>query len=187
MERSKPNYQKTYRLSQTAKGLARIEFFVNEATKSKFEELVKAIADEYMHPFNEKARRSKAKTALFEQLIRGVEPKFTHLQEQIEGLEAELKAVSPAFFDLKRVSMNTPLPHTINQLPDDPQQLKALLAQTHIKAQKGEKEAREYKRLYQQQQELATAATDYVSLLKGRLKSYGDDIDMQEAELEDGW
>jgi hypothetical protein len=187
MERQKPDYQKKYHLSKIEQGLSRIEFFVNSKTKETFETIFKVMAEEYMHPYSEKARQSKAKTALFDQLIRGIEPRFFHMKEQIEGLQAELKAVSPAFFDLKSLSNDTPLPHTIAQLPDDPEQLKALLAHTQIQAQKAEKEARHYKHLYHQQQALATAATDYVSKLKGKLKNAGVDVDKQETKQLDDY
>ena len=187
MEREAPDRRKKYRLKQISEGKSRIEFQVNQNTKESFEKIVSEIAEELMYPFNEKGRRALAKTILFDQLVKGIEPKFIHMKEQIEGLQAELKAVSPAFFDLKGISNDTPLPHTINQLPDDPKQLKILLSKTLIQAQKAEKELKQCKYWLGRKTEIAEASQAYVSKLKGKLKSLGVDIDRQTTEVEDDW
>ena len=185
MKREAPDRRKKYRLKQISEGKERIEFWVNQKTKELFDQMVTKIADELMNPYSERDRRAKAKTILFDQLVNGVWPKFIHMREEIEGLKEELKATAPAFFDLDKIYNDTPLPHTINQLPDDPKKLKILLSKTFIQAQEAEKKLKHCQYWLNRKTEMAEASQAYVSKLKGKLKSFGVDIDKESLANED--
>lgn len=179
---------------QKALGIDYLRIKTTEQTRDLYDEASQLLADILMYPHNKRNREALAKMMLLEKLLHGKSIPMLAYKRQIEQQQTiideqavELKAHAPNFLDLHKTDPKTPLPHTINQLPDNPEQLKTALSSTLIRAIKAEKEARHYKRLYNQQQELASALTDYNQELKGKLKEYDVNVDMQEAELEDDW
>ena len=154
MERKLPQPQKKYRQSQANKGLVRFELQVHARAKARFEEMLKAAADEIALPWDPRRRLAKA------------------LKDQIQSLKEEIKALSPSFFKTNP-SDQTPLPEAIRVLPDNPQQLKALLAKTYREGQHAKLAAKEYKRRAGQYEALYEVATHYNDELRGKLKEQG--------------
>ena len=70
-----------------------------------------------------------------------------------------------------------PLPHTIASLPDDPQHLKKLLADTYKESLTAKKDANKYKGLAKQYEELYDAMSTYNDTLKERLLAHGEPSD----------
>ena len=176
MQRIKVNHQKKYRARQAGKGLVRFELQLPQELKIKFDELVAAVADELPTPFSKRRRLAKARIQVFEEITKDIRHEFFHLKDQIEGLKHEIEALSPSFFNLK-TNATIPLPHSISALPDEPKQLKQLLAKLHIENERSKKEAKHYKRLYLQHEELYQTATSFNDELQAKLKAQkSDDI-----------
>lgn len=164
--------QKKYRKVQSHKGLVRFEIQVSEKTKARFDEMVKAAAEEIAQPWDPRQRLAKARQKVFDDMTQGTAHEFFALKDQIQALKAEIEAISPRFFhtpDLDKV----PLPESIKALPDDPNQLKALLAKSHREAQQAIMSARRYKDLAEQQEKLYQTASDYNDVLQRRLDEAG--------------
>ena len=168
MENSDPrkrhNAQQRYRRTQHQKGLVRFEIQVSADTKARFDEAVDAVADEFIKPWSERQRLAKARARVFDEMTQGIRHEFFTLKEQITTLKAEIKALSPSFFQTND-KLTTPLPEAISALPDDAQQLKRLLAgqfrelqQAKLDAQKYKQQAKQfealYNAIYQQNEEL---------------------------------
>ena len=170
MQRVKVNHQKKYRARQAGKGLVRFELQLPQQLKIKFDELVAAVADELPTPFSKRQRLAKARIQVFEEITKDIRHEFFHLKDQIKGLKLEIEALSPTLFKLNTNS-NAPIPHAISALPDDPSQLKQLLANFYVEAKTEARKAREYKRLSKQHEELYDAANLYNEKLQAKLKS----------------
>ncbi len=169
--RTKPsqNKHKMYRTSQRKKGLVRYELQVDVQAKARFEELVQAAADEFEAPWDIRRRMAKARALVFDEVTSGVTHDFFALKEQIEALKEEIKILSPSFFK-SDLSLKTPLPEAIRNLPDDSQQLKSLLAKLYTESQHAKLQATEYKRKADQFESLYNASSDYNDELKRKLE-----------------
>lgn len=163
--------QKKYRKAQSQKGLVRFELQVSSESKQRFEAMVKAAAEEYEIPWDSRQRMAKARAQIFDKITQDITHEFTALQQQIENLKEEVKALSPSFFksDLQE---QTPLPEAIRALPDDPKSLKHLLAKLHLAKQQAVLAANQYKRNAEQYQKLYDATSNYNEKLKKRLREY---------------
>lgn len=167
MDRREPNYQKKYRRKQDGKGLARFEIQIPAETKAKFDELVEAVAEEYVRPHSKRQRTALARIQVFEEITQGVTHEFFELKDKIQALRDEIKALSPNFFKAK--TDNTPLPEAINALPDDPDKLKKLLAKLYRGLQAANIKATEQERRAKQFEALYTTANDYNDKLRSKL------------------
>lgn len=159
--------QKKYRQKQNTKGMARFEIQIPIETKARFDELVEAIADEYVQPFDIRRRIALARVQVFENITKGISHDFSHLKDKIESLREEIKALSPSFF--KTETNKTPLPEAISALPDDPKTLKSLLAKLYQETQASKLAVVEYKRRAKQFEELYEASDRYNDELKQKL------------------
>ena len=168
----RPNTQKKYRQSQTNKGLMRFELQVHARAKARFEEMVSAAADEVVLPWDPRRRLAKARAQVFDEITQGITHEFFALKDQIAALKEEIKALSPSFFKTNQADQ-TPLPEAIRALPDEPQQLKALLANTYREAQQAKLAAKQYKRQADQYEELYETTSNYNDELKKQLKEQG--------------
>ena len=130
--------------------------------------VVAAVADELPTPFSKRQRLAKARIQVFEEITKDIRHEFFHLKDQIKGLKLEIEALSPALFKLNSKS-NAPIPHAISALPDDPKQLKQLLANFYVEANTEARKAREYKRLSKQHEKLYNAASLYNEELQAKL------------------
>jgi hypothetical protein len=168
----RPDRQKTYRKSQQMKGIVRFELQVKAESKAKFEEMVKAAAKEYIHPWDERRRMAKARSHIFDEIMQGTLHNFTALKVQNDNLKAEVKALSPAFFKMD-LPDNTPLPATISALPDDPNHLKQLMTKLYREAQQAKTAAHQHKQSSDQYQELYDISSQYNEDLKKQMKEHG--------------
>ena len=135
----------TYRQAQQARGFVRIEFQVKPEVKAKFEEAANVEAEKYAAVESDPRRRlTKARTVLFEKLANGTLHQFEQLKEENDSLKAQIATLSPSFF--KPTHQNTPLPNAIIALPDDPTQLKRILAALFQESQKAKNQTIEWKR-----------------------------------------
>ncbi|ATN83090.1 hypothetical protein AYO24_10455 (plasmid) [Coxiella burnetii] len=171
--RHKPNAQKKYRRSQANKGLVRFELQVRADAKKRFEAMVQAAAEEYPEPWNERQRMAKARARIFEEITQGTLHEFFTLKEEIERLKEEVKTLSPQFFQSENIAP-TPLPEAIRSLPDNPQQLKAILAKIYQTGLQAQLAVKEYKRRAEQYLKLYEAASNSNEELKSRLKKEQD-------------
>lgn len=162
---------KKYRKSQRNKGVTRFELQVSNAAKARFDALVTEAANEYTTPWDPRQRLAKARAQVFDEITQGVTHEFFTLKDQIEALKAEIKALSPQFFKTSKAD-KTPLPEAINALPNDPKQLKALLAKTYQEAQHAKRETIKYQRAAKQYEALYQAAYNYNEELKAKLEAY---------------
>jgi len=160
--------QKKYRKNQSSKGLVRYEIQVEEKSKQKFEAVVKAAADEYTDPWDERQRMALARTQMFNKITEGTVHEFSELKRQIKALQDEVQALAPKFFAQKKTS--SPLPSAISSLPDDPEHLKILLAKIFSEGQQAKRQATEYKRRADQYEELYKVATNHSEELERRLQ-----------------
>lgn len=129
-----PKYQEKYRKHQAQKGLVRYELQISKEARDRFEEAVTARADEYPTPYSERARKAKARAALFEEVTQSVVHEFFVLKERIQALEQEIQALAPKYFKAPTQGM-APVPQAIASLPNDPEYLKTLLAKSHFECQ----------------------------------------------------
>ena len=169
MNRIKPNKNKRYRRSQRDKGLVRYEIQIPETAKNSFEKMVRAVADEYVEPYNERGRLAKARIQIFNEITQGVMHEFFTLKDQIQLLKEQIAALSPSFFKTIRPD-SVPIPDAINALPDDPKQLKAALAKTYREAQQAKYAAAEYKQKLGQISELYELSDAQNEELRKKLK-----------------
>ena len=174
MDRTEPNYQKKYRQKQEAKGMARFEIQIPVETKAKFDELVEAVAEEYIRPHSKRQRIALARIQVFEEITKNITHEFFELKDKIISLKEEIKALSPNFFKTKIDS--TPLPEAINTLPDDPKQLKQLLAKLYQGLQAAKLSATEQKRRAKQFEALYSTASDYNDKLRTKLNLQNEEI-----------
>lgn len=158
--------QKRYRKSQASKGLVRYEIQISQETKQKFEEMVKAIADEYAEPYSEIRRMALARKEVFDQITQGSLYEFHELKQRIKSLEEEIDALAPKFFSERKD--NSPLPSAIKALPDDSGHLKTLLSKFFSEGQQAKREAKEYKRRAEQYEELYRVVSDHCDELERR-------------------
>ncbi len=165
-----PSPQKRYRKSQLQKGLVRYEIQISEESKARFEEAVSAAADEYTLPYSAKARKAKARAQIFEEITAGIIHQFNELENRIENLKAEIKALSPSFF-ITDSTDNTPLPEAINTLPDNPKKLKQLLAKIYQESHQIKLTCVEYKRQAEQFEKLYDAVNNVNEELSKKLTS----------------
>ncbi len=165
-----PHYQKKYRHAQAHKGLVRFELQVNAQAKARFDRLVAAAADDEAELWDPRRRIAKARAQIFEEITQGVVHEFLGLQDQIKVLKAEIQALSPSFFKTDQ-NDHTPLPQAIRALPDNPKQLKTLLAKSHRDAQHARHAANQYQRHADQYQALYDASEQYTMELEQRLQA----------------
>ena len=169
-KRIQPNAQQKYRRVQHQKGLVRFEIQVNADTKARFDEAVDAVADEFTKPWSLRQRLARARARVFDEMTQGIRHEFFTLKDQMTALKAEIKALSPSFFQTAD-KLTTPLPEAISALPDDSQQLKRLLTaqfkelqQTKLETQKYKHQAKQfealYNAIYQQNEELEQQLND---------------------------
>jgi hypothetical protein len=158
------NRQKKYRQSQDIKGLVRFEIQLPKDVKQRFDELVEVVADEYPAPWDKRRRISKARVRVFSEITQGVSHEFFNLKDRILALKEEIKALSPNFFKTK--IEKTPLPEAISALPDQPKQLKQLLASLYRGLQAAKLSAVEHKRRADQFEKLYNVSSDYNDQLK---------------------
>ncbi len=92
------NRQQKYRQAHASMELVRYELQVNAESKARFENLVRAVADEYESPWDERQRMAKARCQVFDEITQDVVHEFAGLQVHIDSLKAEIKALSPSFF-----------------------------------------------------------------------------------------
>ena len=166
----RPSAQRKYRDSQKHKGLVRYELQISRESKERFESLVETAANEYDESWNLRHRMAKARSDIFDEITQGITRDFYALKNQINVLKAEIKALSPSFFK-KMLPENSPLPQSIQSLPDDPVQLKKILASTHLEAQHAKKEMLKYQRQAQQYLSLYETASSYNDELQAQVQA----------------
>lgn len=161
--------QKKYRKTQSRKGLVRFELQVSHESKQRFEAMVEAASEALETPWDPRQRMAKARAQIFDEITQGIMHEFTALQQQIEHLREEVKALSPSFFKTD-LQDKTHLPEAIRSLPDDPKQLKNLLAKLHLAKQQALLAANQYKRQAEQYEQLYEASSNYNEELKRKLQ-----------------
>ena len=124
------SYQKDYRKKQQASGLVRYELQVPKRLKAVMEEMASEVAEEYASPRSLKQRMCKARAEVLQKATQNIRHEFFELKDRIRELTAQVTALSPSFFKTSEQD-NTPIPDAISSLPDDPKQLKQLLARTY--------------------------------------------------------
>lgn len=144
-----PDRQKKYRKRQKSNGLVRFELQVNAKIKKQFDLLVEEVAEELTSPWDPRRRLSIARERVFDEITQGVRHEFFHLKDQITALRAEIRAISPNFF-ISDDDNQAPLPEAINALPDNPGQLKQILAKTYQELQTEKQRNIELGRKYEQ-------------------------------------
>lgn len=156
----KQKAQKKYRKVQSNKGLKRFELQVSEESKARFDEMVKAAADDYPEPWDSRRRIAKARASVFDEITQGVIREFHSLKDQIESLKAQISALSPSFFKSDEAE-DTRIPDAIIALPDSPEQLKKILSKIYRESQQTKLNLREANRQAKQYQELYEAMSNY--------------------------
>ena len=154
-----PNHQKDYRKKQANKGLVRYELQIPYEVKAKIERLVAEISDEYDKPYAKRRRLALARAQLFTELTADTQHEFTQLKAQIAALRDEIAAIAPSFF-IKKDSQEVPLPNAIAQLPDDPHDLKQLIAKFYHQYTAADKAMKDYKAQAEQYFKLYNALND---------------------------
>lgn len=154
-----PNHQKKYRKKQANKGFVRYELQIPHEVKNKIEQLVTEIAKEYNAPYDQRRRLALARAQLFTELTADTQHDFTQLKAQISALRKEIAAVAPSFF-IKKDSHTIPLPNAIAQLPDNPSDLKQLVAKFHHQYTAADKAMKDYKAQAEQYFKLYNALND---------------------------
>lgn len=120
-----------YRKKQAKDGVVRYEILVNKKDRDAFEAMVTDVAKELVEPKGARLRKAKARSELFSQLVSGISHEFFELKDQITVLKAKVKALSPTL-TLRKKEKDLPIPDSIKALPDEPQELKKLLAQLSL-------------------------------------------------------
>ena len=123
-------YQNDYRKKQERNGMVRYEIQVPKKLKDTIEEISSEVAEEYLAPRSLKQRMCKARAEVLQKATQNIRHEFFELKDRIRELTAQVTALSPSFFKTSEQD-NTPIPDAISSLPDDPKQLKQLLARTY--------------------------------------------------------
>jgi hypothetical protein len=165
-----------YRTNQRQKSLVRFELQVSAKTKQQFDEIVQRVADEFDEPWDIRQRTAQARAQVFDEITQGIAHDFTALTRQIQSLRAEVQALSPTFFKSSSCD-DTPLPEAISALPDEPQQLKHLLATHYRETQAAKKTAKQQTAYAKQYKELYDVSTAFNEDLKARLNAYGEPVE----------
>ena len=152
-----PNAQHKYRDKQTREGLVRYELQVHQDTKARFEAIVATIADELEQPYDRRRRLALARAKLLDDLVGGISHEFYTLKEQITVLKGEITALSPTF--MANAGNNVSIPSIVQALPNEPQQLKQLLANSYHQQQSLQLQLKEIKRVTNQYKALYEAAS----------------------------
>ena len=92
------------------------------------------------NPGTPRRRIAKARAQVFDEITHDVTHEFFVLKDQIQALQAEIKALSPAFFKTV-ASSTTLLPEAIRALPDDAESIKTHLAKMHRDSIEAQREA----------------------------------------------
>ena len=150
-------YQKKYRQRQHDKQLVRLELQLEAQYKQRFDELVAAKAKDYPYDIHQQRCIALARRQVLQEALANTETSFISLRDQIEALKIEIRALSPSFFKTDH-EKTLPLPEAIKALPDNPQQLKVLLAKFHREIAKEnrtihklEENEKRYRELYEAQ------------------------------------
>ncbi len=159
-------YQKKYRKRQSNKGFTRYELQVHESAKVRFEQLVEAAAEEFVEPEGLRQRMAKARAQMFDEITKGVCHEFFTLKDQIKALQEEITALSPSFFFESDQVKKTPVPTAVAALPNDPEALKAVVANLYRKLQSSLQTAKEYERRAKQYLELYEASSGQLERLR---------------------
>ena len=165
----RPSHQKTYRHAQSKKGLVRYELQVSAKSKERFEAAVTAAAEEFEKPWDLRQRKAKARALIFDEITQGVVHDFFTLSEQITALKTEISALTPDFFKSDTTTVPA-LPEAIKSLPDDPKELKTLLAKYYSESQRAKQKASRFEQLAKQFEKLYDASSDYCDELKQKLE-----------------
>jgi len=168
-QRKPNNKQKKYRTQQSQKGLVRFEMQIPAEAKHRFEQMVQAVAEEYAQPWDSRRRLALARIAVFNQITEAITHDFVHLTQQIDELKKEIAALSPTFFT-RTGAASTPLPEAIRSLPDDPAQLKSIIATLHHDCQHSQQTAQKYQHAAEQFEKLYDASSRYNERLLDKLK-----------------
>ena len=124
-------YQNDYRKKQERNGMVRYEIQVPRKLKDTIEEIASEVAEEYATPRSIRQRMCKARAEVLEKATQNIRHEFFELKDRIRELKQQIEALSPSFFKTHEKE-NTPIPDAILSLPDNPKQLKQLLATTYI-------------------------------------------------------
>ncbi len=121
--------QRTYRQKQQERDLVRLELQVEAKFKDLFDSLVRAKANDFPDQWAPQRRIAQARRQVLQDALATTQTSFIALTEQVQQLKAEIRALSPNFFKTDAPAL--PLPQAIANLPDDPDQLKKVLARLY--------------------------------------------------------
>ena len=164
----KQQAEEKYRQSQKNKGVVRYQFQATQQSKEKFEQMATAIAAETAQPYDLRQRLAQARTQLFDDITQHTVHEFTVLTDKIATLTAEVQALSPVFNP--HSTTERPLPQTIADLPNDPKQLKVLLANLYQETQQAKQQVAKYQQQAQQYQDLYNTSENYNEQLKAQIE-----------------
>lgn len=148
MDRIQPNAQKIYRENQKERGLVRYEIQVSAKSKEKFEEVVNAVSEEYVKPYDKRKRLAKARAQVFDDLTNDITHEFFELKDRLKKQAETIKALSPTFKtnDIGELIV----PDTVKKLPDDPEKLKLLITKLYTETNTLKTELENVKRVSEQ-------------------------------------
>ena len=167
----KQDKQKKYRNAQSKKGLVRYELQIKSESKTIIEDLVRDAADEYIEPYSERQRMAKARVQVFDEITNNIKHEFFALKDQIKALKGEIAAISPSFFKAD-LTDQAPIPEAIRALPNDPEQLKPLLAKFYRQLRQAIASGQEHKQKSDRFEQYYTIHRDEIDRLKQKLSKH---------------
>ncbi len=173
--RNRESSQEKYRKKRLDQGFVRFEIQVRAQSKQRFEEMASVLAEEYDAPWDPRQRKAMARADVFDEVTKGVTNEFFALKATVSALKQEVRALAPNFF----VSGNnrTPLPSAIDSLPDNPKELKLILAKIYREAQSAKRESKESVRKANQFERLYNTSYEENEALLKKIRA------IEEAEL----
>lgn len=158
MTKTHSDYQKTYREGLNKNGLVRYEVQISNETKQTLESLAKSISKEFAST-SEPTRMKLAKMRMFDEFANDIKHEFFELRDRIAKQEKMIEALSPTFY-IK--TGERPIPKSVENLTDDPKELKKIIAELHSERASLKIQREEYQRRSEQYLALYEAVSELI-------------------------
>ncbi len=169
---TKRRYEKTWRQKLAREGLVRILLYVKKGSVEDFQQQIYQRSHEYVSIHSQRTREKLAKVDWFEDFIQNKNHDYWVLRDENEQLRRENAALAPAFLQAKDLD-SVALPLSIQQLEDNPDQLKRLLTISDRERKRATQLLSDYQGQAKRARLLQTLAEKRIALLEQRLIDHG--------------
>ncbi|WP_423064332.1 hypothetical protein [Candidiatus Paracoxiella cheracis] len=169
---TKRRYEKTWHQKLVKEGLVRILLYVKKDSVEDFQQQIYQRSNEYVSIHSQRTREKLAKVDWFEDFVQNKNHDYWVLRDENEQLRRENAALAPAFLQAKDLD-SVALPLSIQQLEDNPDQLKRLLTISDRERKRATQLLSDYQGQAKRARLLQTLAEKRIELLEQRLIDNG--------------